>query len=426
MEKSIYQLPIKVLARRYFYDRSQHWNEERLKKYQIEKLKRLFIHCEKNVPYYQKLFREIDFNPNRFSSLNDLLRIPTLSKETVRRDPESFLADNAMKCGITWDSTSGSTGTPLHFVLSDAVQANKIAALLRCFHWAGYRFGMKTFCVQSYYFQDADFKFSKIYNILRFDSNRLKKESALEAVKAINKFKPKFFMGFPFDLLMIARFAAESGITIVSPKSILTYGETLSQKKREKLEEMYHCPVFNFHSMHECSAMIGQCEHGKLHLIEDFAFHEIQEDSGKLIGTSYYNYSMPLIRYEIGDQVKTDGNQSYSCGRPFRVVKEILGKSCDYIQTADGRILGAVMSHSIDNAKGVVCSQIIQEEIESLKVKIITDNKFDEKSQNELEKGLRKRLGNEMKIQFEKVNALEKRPSGKTPFILSRIGNKYE
>ncbi len=424
MEKSIYQLPIKVLSRFWVYRKSQFWKADEIRQYQMKSLKKLLIHCKEHVPYYRKLFKETGFDPSEFNDLKEIEKIPTLSKQTVRQKPSVFIAENADKFGITWDSTSGSTGTPLHLILSDAVQANKIVALLRCFGWAGYRLGMKTFCVQSYYFKDADYKFNRLYNILRFDSNRLKKESAVSVAKAIHKFKPKFFMGFPFDLLMIGKFAAEAGMKIDPPKSILTYGETLSPKRRKQLADLYNCRVFNFYSLHESAAMIGQCEEGKLHLIEDFAYHELQNEN--LIGTSFYNYSMPLIRYEIGDHISLDNSGKCSCGRAFRVVNDIQGKACDVIQTPDGRILGAVMSHSIDKAKGVVCSQLIQEESDLLKVKLITDQNFDEHSQTELEKGLRKRLGNEMKVVFEQVNDLERRSSGKTPFILSKIGNEFE
>ncbi|MFC1897965.1 phenylacetate--CoA ligase family protein [Candidatus Cloacimonadota bacterium] len=427
MEKSIYQLPLQVLSRRAFYRKSQFWTIEQLQKFQLEQLKKLLIHSGKNVLYYRELFRSINFDPSKFENLDQMKSIPLLDKETVRTRAKDLLADSAGKFGITWDSTSGSTGTPLHFVLSDNAQAIKIAALLRSFGWAGYRIGMKTFCAQSYYFKDADFKFNRFYNILRFDSNRLSKKSAVSVMKKNNQIKPKFYLGFPFDLLMLAKYAEEEGVQIHSPKSIVTYGETLSQGRREQLEKYYKCKVHNFFSMHEGSAMISECEKGNLHLIEDFAFHEIVEDNGnsKLVGTNFYNYSMPLIRYDIKDSIIPSDQTECTCGRKFRTIKEIQGKACDFIQTSDGRILGAVMSHSIDNAKGVICSQIIQSKINEIIVKTIVDETYNENSQNVLEFGLRNRLGNEIKIVFQVVNKLEKRPGGKTPFILSKIGNEY-
>ncbi len=378
MEKSIFQIPFKVLKRYRFYKRSQFRTKAQIEFYQDEQLKKLICHAGKNVPYYRKLFKEIGFNINEFRGHKDMYKIPTLDKEIVRTCKKEFLADNAEKFGITWDSTSGSTGTPLHFVLDNEVQANKIAALLRSYKWAGYKLGKKTFSLQSYYFQDHDYKYNRFYNILRCDSNKIKKSSAIKAIKEINRFKPEFFMGFPFDILMLSRFAEEEEIEIHSPRSIVTYGETLSRKKRGFLEKAYNCKVFDFFSLHECAAMISECEHGNLHLIEDFAFHEVLKE-GKLVGTSFYNYAMPLIRYEIGDNIVLDDvSEKCECGRNFRMVKEIIGKQCDYIETPDGRFLGSVMSHSIDNAKGVICSQCIQNAIERIDINLVVDDSFDE------------------------------------------------
>ncbi len=428
MEKSIFQIPLKVLKRYRFYKRSQFWTKAQIEQYQDEQLIKLVQHAGRNVPYYRNLFKEIGFNSEKFRGREDMHKIPFLDKEIVRTCQKELIADNARKFGITWDSTSGSTGTPLHFILDDAVQTNKIAALLRSYSWAGYKLGKKTFSLQSYYFKDHDYKFNRFYNILRFDSNKLKKESALKVIKEINSIKPKFFMGFPFDILMLGRFAEEEGIVIHSPQSIVTYGETLSKKKRKFLEKAYRCKVFDFFSLHECTAMISECEHGSMHLIEDFAYHEILEEYGvrRLVGTSFYNYAMPLIRYETKDNISlSEKQETCSCGRHFRIVKEIIGKQCDYIEIPDGRFLGSVMSHSIDNARGVVCSQCIQNAIDQIDINIVIDKTYNEDSKIALEKGLRKRLGNEIKLCFKVVPQLEKSKSGKTPFIISRIGNKY-
>jgi phenylacetate-CoA ligase len=430
MEKSIFQLPLQVLFRHSFYNRSQYWDRQNLKRYQDERLKQLIKYADKHVPYYRKLFRKMGFEADKFRGREDMCKIPLLNKEIVRTRPEEFLSDQANSRNIIWDSTSGSTGTPLHFALNDAVQANKIAALLRSFYWAGYRLRRRTLMVQSYYLKESDFQLNPLYNIIRYDSNRLSRSSALRVVEEIIKKPVKNIIGFPFDILMIARFAAESGIKIPSPHSIITYGEKLSGEKRKMLIDLYDCPVFDFHSMHEGSAMISQCEKGSLHLIEDFAYMEIVEDNekpateeGRLVGTNFYNYMMPLIRYDTRDRVQPS-NSECACGRAFRVVEEIFGKDCDAIYTPDGRILGAVMSHSVDQAKGVIISQCVQDEYDHLLIRVVVDNNYNEASQEALEAGLRKRIGNEMKLDFNIVTHLEKTAGGKTPFIISKIAGR--
>ncbi len=424
-----------LLLRQYlFYRKSQRWSRVQLEKYQDQQLIKIVRHAGKSVPYYRNLFIEIGFNPEEFNGRNDLHLIPTLDKETVRTRKKDLISDKAEKFGINRVSTSGTTGTPLHLILDDSTDANFLASLIRCYHWSGYRFFRKTFSLQSYYLKNRDIEYKRLYNVIRFDSCGLRPESAIEAVKMINRYKPTFFMGFPFDIVMLIRFAKEAGISINRPKSVLCYGETLSQKKREFLESELGCPVFDFFSHHECVAMIAECEHGVKHLIEDFACNEIVDEAGndcsesgegELIGTTLYNYAMPLIRYKTGDQVVLrNRSQKCSCGREFQEIKEVKGKQTDYLETPDGRVLSTVMSHAIDNAKGVVMSQCIQDSIDNIEVLIVVDSSYDSDSEKELEFGLRKRVGDEIKLNIRKVNQLEKNSGGKSPFIISRIGHK--
>ena len=419
----------------FFYQRSQHWSRGRLEAYQDEMLRRLIQHAGKHVPYYRDLFREIGLDPQLFRGREDMHEIPLLDKEIVRTRQKELIADNAEKFGIVWESTSGSTGTPLHLIVDRGARSNKLVALIRSYQWAGYTLGKKTFSLQSYYLKDADFEYNRLYRVLRFDSNRLKKESAISVIRVLQKLKPRFFMGFPFDLLMLSRFAAEEGLSIPAPDSMVTYGETLSAHKRASLESAYQCEVFNHYSQHECASMIAECERHSLHLIDDFAYHEIVDvegqsiakiGTGELVGTGFYNYAMPLIRYRTRDDVVIDkNNPTCACGRNFTVIKEIIGKQCDYIETPDGRLLGAVMSHSIDNGRGVIVSQCVQDALDHVYVNLVVDETYDEESQRALERDLRKRLGEEMQIDFRIVSQLEKRPGGKTPFILSKIGHEY-
>jgi phenylacetate-CoA ligase len=103
-------------------------------------------------------------------------------------------------------------------------------------------------------------------------------------------------------------------------------------------------------------------------------------------------------------------------------VRAIAGKQTDYLETPDGRVLSTVMSHSIDDAKGVVMSQCIQDSLDHIVVNVITDNNYTRDSEIALVDGLRKRLGHEIKLDIERVDQLEKSRGGKTPFIISKIG----
>lgn len=426
--------PLRIAKDYFGYLSRSNWTLAQLGEYQDYHLKKIVKHAAIYVPYYRDLFKKIDLNPSDFSGRSDMEKIPFLDKEIIRKQKEKLIADNVGKRGFRWDSTSGSTGTPLHLLIDDASFSNKLTALWRSYHWAGWKFGSGTFSLQSYY-QGRPFDFNPIYRVFRFDSIYLDKKTCIEAAEKLNRLKPKIMMGFPFDYMMLANFATEAGIKLHAPAAMITYGETLSDWKREFLEEKYSCKIFDYYSHHENVAMISECKNGQKHLIEDFAYHEIigedrlaiSSGEGELVGTGLYNYGMPLIRYKTGDSVViSENNSSCNCGISFRNIERLNGKMNDYLVTPDGRFLEAVMSHSVDQAKGVVMSQCIQDAVDHIDVNMIVDDSFDQDSESAFEAGLRKRIGHEIKLDFHKVDQLIKRNGGKTPFILSKIGNEFK
>lgn len=426
-----------TFSRYIFYLSSQKWNREKIECYQDERLKNIISHAARNVPYYRNLFKKIKLNHETFRGRIDMHKIPPLDKETLRKRSDEFIADDAITYGINWDSTSGSTGTPLRLIIDNSTKAHKLAAVIRAYQWAGYFPGKKVFSIQSYTFNNSNkiFKHYRFINLWRFNSRLLRKETALDILKMIDSLKPNIFIGYPFSMLMLKRFADQEGIQIHPFDAIVTAGETLSERRRKLLESAYQCKVIDFYSHHENVAIISECRHQKKHLFENFAYNEIAEQKGndtskhvvgELLGTGFYNYAMPLIRYKTGDTVvMNDDNSTCECGMSFKTISQITGRQNDYIETPDGRFLGNVLEHAVDKAKGVMLSQCVQDSIDHIYINIICDNTFDHDSIVAFETGLRERLGNEIKIEFKIVQHLERNQSGKTPFILSKIGHHY-
>lgn len=422
-----------VIRRYRFYRRSQYWRREELAAHQDRQLRRIVQHAGAHVPYYRALFAQIGFDPVAFRGRQDLQRIPTLDKQTVRTRRHELIAENADAFDPKEVSTSGTTGTPLRLSLGAAARADWLASLLRCYHWSGYRFFTRTLSLQSYYFADRDLAYDPFRNVLRYDSCRLGPASARRALTAIRRFKPQFFMGFPFDLVMLTRYAADAGIALPPPRSVLCYGETLTDEKRRILARELGCRVYDFYSHHESVAMAAECPYGNKHLMDDFGCHEVLADDGgaavaggdgELVATGFVNDAMPLLRYRTGDRVYLpETTAACPCGRQLRAVRAIAGKQTDYLETPDGRVLSAVMSHAVDEARGVVMSQCIQDAADHIVVKVVADEAYTASSEEALIRGLRKRLGSAIDLAIVRVDELERRPGGKTPFIISKIGN---
>jgi phenylacetate-CoA ligase len=397
-------------------------------------LQRLIRHAGHHVPYYRRLFRDIGFDCDTFESKEQLRDIPLLDKETLRTNPDDFVADNASSFQPNWARTGGSTGTPLTFMLSAESRANDAASILRAYNWAGFFPGQTVFTMKDY-FAGWTLSTGMFGRSLDFDTNRLCKETGIEAWKRINVLKPRFFHGYPFSLLMLGIIAKEEGISYHIPKTIICIGESLSEELRQKLAEVYPgARIFDLYSMSENAVLISECPLGSMHVHEDLAYHEFVDEAGQavasgraaIVGTGYFNLAMPLIRYQTRDYAWLDKEKvPCSCGRLFRTIARIEGRQEDYIQTPEGLRVN-LLERAMYPGQGIAASQYIQDALDHLYVNIIPGPDFEPESLNAVREALKQRLGSSMHIDFHIVEHLERRSqnSGKTPFLISRIGKK--
>jgi phenylacetate-CoA ligase len=425
----------RLAARTAFLGVTQYWSRARLARFQDERLRRLVRHAAAHVPYYRELFRRIGLDPQAFRGRADLARIPPLDKETVRARADEFVADDAPRFHPERKQTSGSTGTPMRFMVGAESKIASAAATLRAYAWAGYVPGMKVFTMKSY-LRDWVYRRSMAGRSLDADTNQLTPETGLALWREINRMRPAFFHGYPFFLLMLARIAQQAGIEYHRPRTIISIAESLPVSVRRTLGEAYGgARIFDYYSMHENAVLITECRHGTKHVIDDYAYHEfvdpdgrvVESGRGEIVGTSYYNYAMPLIRYRTRDFARLPKAQATCpCGRSFPSVDVIEGRKEDFVVTPDGRIL-QLFEEPMNEGRGIAASQFIQDAADHLTVNILPSSDFDPECLPAVAKELHRRIGPTMSMDFRLVEELERRPgeSGKIPFLISRVGHTF-
>ena len=94
---------------------------------QLGKLQRMLRHASENVPFYQKQFRELGFDPKQLKAVDELKQLPILEKETIRKHLSEFVASNVNRRFVFKGSTSGSTGTPLSLYMDRKLIQNEHA-----------------------------------------------------------------------------------------------------------------------------------------------------------------------------------------------------------------------------------------------------------------------------------------------------------
>ena len=204
--------------------------------------------------------------------------------------------------------------------------------------------------------------------------------------------------------------------------------ETLFDYARRTIEAAFQCKVFMWYGTAEMSGNIVECEQGRYHgrmehsLLEVVDRNGVPAIEGRLICTAFGNRTFPLIRYDVGDEVRLASKQSCPCGRAGLVFERVIGRVEDYIVTPEGRLVGR-LDHLFKDALHVREAQLVQASPEEVIIRIVPDPGYENSSDRTIvETEARIRLGPRIRLCFEEVEKLQRTAQGKTPFIVSSLG----
>jgi phenylacetate-CoA ligase len=159
-----------------------------------------------------------------------------------------------------------------------------------------------------------------------------------EIVAGLNGVCPTTLTGYPSALRVLVD-EVSAGRLRIRPRRVLSGGEPLLPELRHALEEAWGVPVINFYGVSELGVVGMSCGAGPwLHLHEDTVIVEPVDSSGKavapgarsakLYGTNLFNHALPLLRYEINDEV-TLLDRRCACGASGRLIEDPQGRLDD-------------------------------------------------------------------------------------------------
>ncbi|MEM6805582.1 MAG: hypothetical protein AAF696_29565 [Bacteroidota bacterium] len=393
---------------------------------QLKKFKKLFQHAKENTAYYAKIFREHDLNVDSFRSIEDLKQIPLLDKPLVIRNYQDLIASNYQDFEPVNQSSGGTTGTTLKFMMDKDAYMKKEAEVIHYWNRHGYRPGEK----KSIMYRAGviippgkeikkPWRYDYARKMLYLSSYYASEKLFADYVKVVNTWQPEIMNGLPSAIYLFADYLNRKQITLPLEK-IMTASEMLHSFQREAIEKAFQCKAYD-HSGHGEPGMYaaGQCSEGHYHIPTNNVIVEVSED-GYLIETSLNNYSIPFIRYKVGDLI--DGiYYNCSCGINTPYFKKIYGRESSLVYTADGRIISSIGFDQIFKGNNIFLGQILQEEKGVFILKIVPTAQFTVEDEKDIIAKLKKRVGQDSKVILKPVKEIPKAKSGKYNLVVTNI-----
>ena len=270
-------------------EESGRWPRERLEAFQLAELQRLLAYAATASPYYRELLARPGLRPSEIRSLADLARIPSIDRETFRRESPRMLVPEHAGTAI-WKSTGGSTGTPIRFALDRGSNDWRTAAMLRGYGWAGVREGLPTAHLWSGAVAGAKpvgrvsrLKKQLHHRLVRrldLDIFALGEDTAPAYLDAMARFGARHLVSYGKHLYHLARMVERRGLKVPRLESIVLGAEKVTRDEVAVIERVFSCPAFETYGCREVMLIATQCERrGGLHVtMENLVVEVLRED----------------------------------------------------------------------------------------------------------------------------------------------------
>jgi phenylacetate-CoA ligase len=129
----------------------------------------------------------------------------------------------------------------------------------------------------------------------------------------------------------------------------------------------------------------------------------------------------PFIRYQTGDMGALSARLC-GCGRGLPVLEEIQGRTTDFVVAADGTVMhGLALIYPIRDLPGVAAFKVIQHSLNHTEVQIVANGDYSLAVANDIQSGIQARLGKNVTVDVQKVEAIQPERSGKFRYIVSHV-----
>lgn len=386
---------------------SQYWNEEQMYNYRLLKLQQLVQYSYKHVLYYTELFDVHGISPDVIKTLDDIKKIPILTKELARVNQKKLVADNVNFKYIKKGKTGGTTGVPLLIYKDTNDRSFAWASYYRWYDWMGIKkedkvlslWGAKT--VLKTKIKDNIFGNVKdwIQNSKTINTFSLNADTLPKIYAKIMKYNPALIKGYLSTLILLAKFMQANKLHPNNNlKAISSTTETLLPMYRTLLQKVFYVPIYDQYGCGENSAVSFECgKHNGLHVNEEHVLVEcmdennddVLEKKGRLIITSLDNFVMPFIRYENGDMA-TLHETKCSCGVNSQLMSSIDGRTIDTVTLKNGSKVHGVFFTDLLYEVGITTDnisrfQIFQYNSGAIDFKLETKNSLSENLLHKLE-----------------------------------------
>jgi phenylacetate-CoA ligase len=194
--------------------------------------------------------------------------------------------------------------------------------------------------------------------------------------------------------------------------------------------EAFSAPVANEFGSRDIGFTAHETPAGQMLLMSESIILEVLDaqdqpvaagETGEAVMTALESHAQPFLRYRTGDVVRVS-DDSCRAGRGLHIIDEVMGRMTDFIVRSDGTIMHALaVIYVLRAVKGVSEFRLVQHTVADIEVLVVPDSSWVDDARICIEHGLRKRLGENVRIELRLVDKIPPESSGKYRYVVSKV-----
>ena len=413
---------------------AERWSWDELRAYQLKQLRIVLHHAANSCPFYQRTFARAGFRPEEVREIEHLQNCPTIEKRQIIDNVGEMVSANVKGSKRLYMTTGGSTGVPVGFYLQKGVSRPKEQAFLEAM-WrrAGYFKGARLAVIRGQVTsEEADgriVQYDATRDWLILSSYHLTIERLPEYLEALERFKPDLLHAYPSAALQLAEFLERAKQTWGIPiRGLLAGSERLTIPQKRLLERVFKCRVYRWYGHSERVVLAGEgCNSDLYYFWPTYGYVEFgpanEEGLCEVIGTSFHNLAMPLIRYRTGDYVRLadpriDGELEF----PWPAVSAVDGRGQEFLVSGTGRRISLTALNMHDSIfDDLYAVQFFQQEAGKAELRYVPGQNFSGARLPHIEAGMRRKLGDDFELTLRATQEVERTERGKHRWLVSTL-----
>lgn len=405
------------------------WSRGEIRVWQNEQLRRIVDQAYNHTIYWKRIFDERGLKPSDICTLEDIKKLPILTKQDISEHFEEIVPDNVALFPHRVEKTGGTTGDPMKYLVDEDIWGYVTADKIVAWKSTGYRFGDAFMALgsASLFKKNAPLArriLDRIRNERAYNSMNMDGELCRQYIDILAKQRIHYIYGYASSIYLLAKYALDHRIDMSHMRGAFTTSENLTDVYRETIEHAFGCRVMDCYGARDAAVTAYEVTPGNyylgysayLELIDEF-----EPGTGTLLSTNLLSMAFPLLRYDYGDVGTLDNDSTVYNGQ---VLHRIFGRVSDVLRLDNGHVLTSPGFTILMRNFDVKAYDIQKLSGSHVRMQVRVTDGWDKDQEGKLLAEMQRFVGEGCGFTLEYVEGFQEQKNGKRRYFMNDLSNE--